>query len=173
MKSRILMVITAMTLFAALAIPAQLAAQDDRYKLVDIGTLGGPTGYESVNGPGIQILNNAGIVSSFADTSARDPRISTPKFCYNPDCFLSHAFRWKNGVLSDLGALPGVNSSAAGAINARGWSVGQSQNGLILLTGFPAEQMCGFSSPLTKVCITGCKNETAYPLRRMFNSILT
>jgi probable HAF family extracellular repeat protein len=132
-----------MTLFAALAIPVRLAAHDKRdhhhkhhhYKLVEIGTLGGPTSYEDINGSGDQILNNAGIVSSEADTSIPDPNAPN---CYQPDCFVSHAFRWQDGVLTDLGALPGVNSSAAGAINARGWSVGQSQNGVIdPLLGIP------------------------------------
>jgi probable HAF family extracellular repeat protein len=137
MKSTILICITATTLFAALAIPVRHAAQEQaRYKLIDLGTLGGPTSYGSVNGPGSQILNDAGTVSASADTSIPDP--NAPNLCFNPDCFLTHAFRWQNGVLTDLGALPGVNSSAAGAINARGWSTGQSQNGLIdPLTGFP------------------------------------
>jgi probable HAF family extracellular repeat protein len=48
-----------------------------------------------------------------------------------PSCFLAHAFRWKDGVITDLGALPGTNSSAAGSINARGWSTGQSETGLL------------------------------------------
>jgi hypothetical protein len=43
-----------------------------------------------------------------------------------------HAALWKKGVLIDLGALPGNgNSSASGAINAREWGAGQSENGEI------------------------------------------
>src|SRR5260370_22337051 len=81
----------------ALAIPAQLAAQGSakehiRYKLIDLGTLGGPHSYGSVNGEGFQLLNDAGVISSFADTASPDP--FAPNFCYNPlDCFMSHAFR--------------------------------------------------------------------------------
>jgi len=42
------MCIPAITLLAALALPIQLAAQHTRYRLIDIGTLGGP----SAHGPG-------------------------------------------------------------------------------------------------------------------------
>jgi probable HAF family extracellular repeat protein len=147
MKSKTLTCITAMTLFAALAISVRMLAQElaaqpkkghHRYKLVDLGTLGGPTSYESINGFGGQILNDAGTVSSRADTSIPDP--NGPNLCFTSpsDCVVSHAIRWQDGVLTDLGALPGVNSSAAAAINARGWSVGQSQNGLMdPLLGIP------------------------------------
>jgi probable HAF family extracellular repeat protein len=128
------------TLLAALAAPALLAAQEPakqpHYKLIDLGTLGGPHSYGSVNGDGFQLLNNSGVVASYADTSLPDP--NAPNFCSVQDCFLTHAFRWKNGVKTDLGALPGINNSAAGSINARGWTAGQSGNGLIdPLLGIP------------------------------------
>ncbi|PYV69229.1 MAG: pyrrolo-quinoline quinone [Acidobacteria bacterium] len=45
MKSRTLTLISAITLFAALALPVRLAAQHTRYKLVDIGTFGGSESY--------------------------------------------------------------------------------------------------------------------------------
>lgn len=129
-------------LLCTLAVPMGLAAQDahttkhHHYKLIDIGTFGGPTAYGSINGFGAQIINNSGVVSSFADTAMADP--NTPNFCFNPDCFLSHAFHWQDGALKDIGALPGVNSSASGPINERGWSVGQSQNGVMIpLLGTP------------------------------------
>ena len=126
MKSKTLTCITAITLFAALALPVQLAAQHTRYKVIDIGTLGGPAAYEQGNGPGTsQTLNNAGVVAGTADTSTLDPT------CGNPDCFVSHAFRWQDGVLTDLGTLPGGNFSGANAINARGWIAGFSTNGEI------------------------------------------
>ncbi len=95
--------------------------QQPRYRLVDIGTLGGPYSYGPINGNGIPLLNNSGVVGSFADTASPDPTC----FLF-PDCFLAHAFRWKDGVITDLGALPGVNFSAAGSTNARGWMAGWS-----------------------------------------------
>jgi probable HAF family extracellular repeat protein len=121
-------------LIAALVAPIQLIAQEKnqahyRYKFIDLGTLGGPTSYLSVNGAPTRILNNSGIVWSAADTATTDP--NAPNLCYNPDCFLTHAFRWQDGVMTDMGALPGTNGSAAGAINGRGWAVGQSQNGVM------------------------------------------
>jgi probable HAF family extracellular repeat protein len=143
MKSRTLTCISAVSLFAVLAISVRLPAQEQpavqgenaqhtRYKLIDIGTLGGPSGFGNGNGYGDQLLNNAGAVAGSADTSTPDPT------CANPDCFVSHAFRWQNGVLTDLGALPGVNGSNASAINTRGWIAGFSQNGEIdPLTGGP------------------------------------
>jgi probable HAF family extracellular repeat protein len=144
MKSRILTCITAVTLLAALAIPVRMAAQEQngnrrhrhhRYRFVDMGTLGGPTSYSSAGGVGNLILNNRGTVAGYADTAAPDPY--SPN-CFDPDCFLAHTFRWQDGGLTDLGALPGVNSSAASGINARGWIAGYSENGVIdPLTGFP------------------------------------
>src|SRR5215831_17646407 len=114
------------TLPAVLALPAGSAAQQHpRYKLIDLGTLGGPHSYGSVNGDGFSVLNNSGVVASFADLSVPDPNAAF--FCFDPDCFQAHASKWKHGVITDLGALPGNNNSAAGSINARGWATGQSQ----------------------------------------------
>jgi probable HAF family extracellular repeat protein len=120
---------------AMLAMPAWVAAQDQReghkhhYRLIDLGTLGGPIGYGSVNGEGFQLLNNSGVVASFADTPLPDP--NSAYFCYDPDCYQGHAFRWKDGVMTDLGALSGKNNSAAGSINSHGWVTGQSSTSVI------------------------------------------
>lgn len=113
-----------------------------RYKFVDLGTLGGPVSYESLNGESNQILNDSGVIAYSADTSIPDP--NGPDFCFNfhPDgCFVTHATRWIHGVITDMGALPGLNSSTVGAINDRGWSVGFSTNGLIdpLVGGAPVD----------------------------------
>jgi probable HAF family extracellular repeat protein len=135
MKSRTSACITAITLLATLALPAQLAAQHTRYKLIDIGTLGGPVSYDSDNGEGNLIINNSGVISSSADLSVSDP--NAPGFCFNPDCFLAHAVRWTNGVLTDLRALA-ANNSKASAINARGWITGISPTDVVdPVTGGP------------------------------------
>ena len=112
------------------------ALKHPRYKLVDLGTLGGPVSYGSVNGDGGRLLNDRGVVSSYADTS--NPDLNAPDFCYVADCLVAHAFRWKNGIMRDLGALDDRYGSAAGSINDLGWSVGQSQTGVIdPAFGFP------------------------------------
>jgi probable HAF family extracellular repeat protein len=111
------------------------SANKTRYKLIDLGTLGGPISYGSVNGGGFRLLNDSGMVASYADLAVPDPNESF--FCY-ADCFQAHAFQWKNGVITDLGALPENNNSAAGSINSRGWATGQSQSSTIdPVLGFP------------------------------------
>src|SRR5690348_2963675 len=118
MKSRTLTWMTAMTLFAALAVPMRLAAQDGtaqankpkhhHYKLVDLGTFGGPnSGVFLLDGG--QILNSQGTVAECAETTTADPNypnfnpfLPTPSA---PDPFIFHTFSWQNGALRDLGAL--------------------------------------------------------------------
>jgi len=127
---------TTVALLAALAIPLQLVAQHTRYKLIDLGTLAGPNNFGAVSqGVGLQVLNNRGIVTGSAETSIPDPY--TPN-CSNPDCLVSHAFRWYKGIITDLGALPGINNSFGNWISANGLISGASQNsGIDPLLGSP------------------------------------
>jgi probable HAF family extracellular repeat protein len=118
-----------------LAAAQQRPAHYSHYKFVDLGTLGGALSYGEVNGDSFRLLNNSGVVASYADLSAADP--NQAYFCY-ADCFQAHAFEWKNGTMTDLGALPVNNNSAAGSINARGSATGQSQSDVIdPVLGFP------------------------------------
>jgi probable HAF family extracellular repeat protein len=123
--------ISAMALLVALAIPVSLVAQEHptkhhQYNLVDVGTLGGPNVWFSFAGP-THLLGSNGTVTAGADTSTVDP------VCWNgPDCFLMHGFKWQEGVMTDLGALPdgtGKNDSQASWINDHGQTVGISTNG--------------------------------------------
>jgi probable HAF family extracellular repeat protein len=126
------------TVLLGFALPIQLTAQffDDarehrpprkhtRYKLVDIGTFGGPATY--FTDPGIggvsKTLNDQGMLAGKAELATPDPNNGNCP----PDCFVTHVFRWDKGVLSDLGTLPGGNNSDIGGINARGWVVGGSE----------------------------------------------
>ena len=142
MKSRPLTRITALTLFAgaitllaALAIPDQLAAkqpkqQHTRYKLIDMGTFGGPN--SAFSNPDSRVINNRGTATGTADTSIPDP------YCLGDSCLLNHGFVWKNGVTTDLGTLPGGGDSFTTWVNDHGLIVGQSTNGSIdPLTGAP------------------------------------
>jgi probable HAF family extracellular repeat protein len=156
MKSEILMLASAIALLAVAVVPRRLTAQNGHdqapqyhhYKVLDLGTFGGPNSYfNSLNltdafGFGTvfynlaQVRNARGIFVGFADTSAPDPN---PSFCYLPDCYVTHAFEWRDGKKSDLGTLPGGSSSAAFWINSRGWITGNSENGETdpLIPGLP------------------------------------
>lgn len=143
MKSRFLMLPVGIALFVALAIPVRLAAQHNQgshkhhhYKLIDLGTFGGPNSEVVTQGVVAQVLNNRGVVTGSADTSIPDP--NAPNCIYNPDCFITHAFKWQNGSLVDLSALPGVNNSFGSWITENGLVAGFSGNSEIdPLTGLP------------------------------------
>ena len=158
MKPRTLTWVPTLTLLTVLAIPVRLAAQDNQehnkkhkhhhYQVIDIGTFGGPQsffnslsltdrfGFGTAFYGFARVRNNQGSLVGFADTPALDPYAP---FCYTPDCFVSHAFQWQEGVKTDLGVLPGGTSSAAFSINSKGLIVGNSQNGDIdpLIPGLP------------------------------------
>jgi probable HAF family extracellular repeat protein len=154
MKSRLICL--AATIFGLMAVSLELAAQEQHhwhhhYKLIDVGTFGGPRNYingddilvPSVNFGSAQDVNIAGTLTGWADTSIPDPY--GPNYCFNGDCFVSHAFRWRNGSngsKTDLGVLPGGANSATTWISANGLIVGTSQNGQLdpLLAGFPEDQ---------------------------------
>jgi len=127
MKSRLSTWSITVVLFAALALPLSLTAQSTRYKLIDLGTFGGPNAV--VNGPGVRDLSNSGGYAGYAETAIPDPYAPN---CVNPECLVYHAQKWQKGVVTDLGSLPGVNSSAADGISANSrFIVGGSENGLI------------------------------------------
>jgi probable HAF family extracellular repeat protein len=115
----------------AATLPVQLAsnpaAAQHRYRLIDVGTFGGPnSGYFGFISA--RSLNNRGEATGTADT----PTAVSPPFCFN-DCFLAHAFLSRDGGLTDLGGLPGVSISGSGPndINARGVVSGIAFNGLV------------------------------------------
>jgi len=74
MKSRFLALITGIAVTASLAIPMRIHGQQENgiqhhhYKLIDMGTFGGPHSYvfDSI---GANILNNQGTFTGWADTS--------------------------------------------------------------------------------------------------------
>jgi probable HAF family extracellular repeat protein len=74
------------------------------YRLVDLGTLGGSTS-------GATAINKSGEVVGYAMTVGDAA---------------THAFMWRGGAMTDLGALPGGDYSRANGINDRGQIVGTS-----------------------------------------------
>src|ERR1700730_17385774 len=135
MKSRMLIWTIPISLLATLAGPLRPAAQEQqeqqkqahhRYRFVDVGTFGGPVSYlandPSGGGAAAGVLNRRGTVVSAADSSISDPNYPDICLVCPVDPLIFHAFQWRNGVLEDLGALPGVNSSFAN------WT---SRNGLV------------------------------------------
>jgi probable HAF family extracellular repeat protein len=106
-----------------------LLAQQPHYKLIDVGTFGGPQSYLNDGNDGnngATELNNRGTLAGWADTTTADP---FPSFCFEDDCFVSHAFQWHGGVRTDLGALRNDVSSQANWISASGLMAGVSENG--------------------------------------------
>ena len=126
------------TLLATIAIAVEAAAQNQatqqpsakhhQYRVVDLGTFGGPG--SSVNCCDHQISAHGTIVGG-ADTADANPNPG----CFNSplggtDCNVNHAFQWQHGVLTDLGTLPGAVNSYSQAINENGWVVGSSETGV-------------------------------------------
>ncbi|HST09559.1 MAG TPA: hypothetical protein VLL05_04230 [Terriglobales bacterium] len=150
--------LVAMTLFATL--PAAVAAQDKErhnndhkhhhYKVVQMGTFGGPTSSidRSGNPPFYwfnKTITRSGAVLGSGDTDTFDP------YCFD-GCQVNYAFRWQDGVQTNLGVLPEnptlgpqtpcfdcAWSVFAFSIADSGSVAGQSlDNMLDPLTGFPA-----------------------------------
>ncbi len=111
MKKYLLVVISICSLCAALAMPLVLPAQNTstqnlntqhhHYKLIQMGTFGGPT--SSLDTPGgpprfpfNRVLNSAGAVLASGDTPIPDP------FCFD-GCQVNYAFLFQNGVQTNLG----------------------------------------------------------------------
>jgi probable HAF family extracellular repeat protein len=119
-----------MTLLAAMAIPAQLAAQErnqqpSRYVVTDLGTLGGT--FAAANA-----VNNRGWVVGFSTLQGD---------------LVGRAFLSRNGGMTNLGTLGGPNSSAA-FLNERGEVTGSAETS----TPDPfGEDFCGFGTNL--ICL--------------------
>jgi probable HAF family extracellular repeat protein len=138
--------VVALTLTAVLATPILVAAQDDvkpnnahhhHYKVVDIGTFGGPNSSYLQGFPEGRMLNNNGVAVGAGDTSTPDPLCVGFDF----DCYVAYGFKWQIGVANPLRALPGfdgLNSATGNWISDSGLTAGLSENGIDLLTGGPA-----------------------------------
>jgi len=121
MKFRTKMCMIAVCLFALFAITLQLTAQDNaqpkpkhhKYKVVDIGTFGGPTSYFNVTQVNGNFgLNRRGVAVGTSATPIASDDKSNGWVCFGANGllpFVFHAFQWKNDVVTDLGGLSGNN----------------------------------------------------------------
>jgi probable HAF family extracellular repeat protein len=130
MNLRIMRWLVAVVLACSLVTVARTPAQEQNtnhhhFKLIDLGTFGGPQSH-FFSSPVVESVNSRGTVVGGADTSAADPAC----FAF-PDCNIVHAFQWRQGILTDLGTLPGGLSSAALWVNDHELIMGFSDNGVI------------------------------------------
>ena len=154
MKDRHIVVAITVAIITTMTIPTGVAAQNaatqakkaqhHHYKLIILGTQGGPQSYGD---PGHRAanINNRRTAVGVADTSGADPFY--PNF--NPLLsgnigsypFIYHAFTTRGGDdIIDLGGLPGGYNSVASFITENGLVAGIALNGSIdPLTGWPAE----------------------------------
>ena len=134
MNSRTWTRIIALTLFAALALPLQLAGQNrakqhhphqyHHYQVITPATFGGPsTGLQNSGPPRAGVLNNRGTLVGWANTPEADP------YCGFGNCYAGDAFLLLDGVTTDLGKLPGGFDSQVNWISGNGLMTGVADNG--------------------------------------------
>ena len=138
MRKNLSIWITAMTLFAGLAIPVRLAgagtgrtqqAQNHKHSSLQ-PRRPGYVGRALECLWGAASLNNHGMAVGASQTLIPFPPNSNDFPCAQGVGlqFVPHGFEWRNGVLTDLGALPGpVKCSNAEVINERGDAAGNSE----------------------------------------------
>src|SRR5262245_14520188 len=113
---------------------ASAAPPTPHYSVTDLGTLGGPN--SAPNDPGISISESGAVVGS-ADTTALNPFAGDPGCLESDPCHVNDAFEWRNGAMTDLGALDGY-SAGIFELNGAGVGAGVSETGAIdPLTGAP------------------------------------
>jgi probable HAF family extracellular repeat protein len=128
-------------LLAALAIPARLSAQKQttdfrRYKLIDVGTFGGPESNTILAVNAGPIISRRGTTVGTSATSVPTSKHSHPFVCGGVDGavpFVFHGFKWHDGAVTDLGALPPVahNCSEAQGVNQKEEIALNSENGIV------------------------------------------
>jgi probable HAF family extracellular repeat protein len=120
-----------LTFLALFSLRLELVAQTPpRYRLVDLGTSPShPALSPFFDGISAQSLSRRSTMTGSLETATPD---SFAPFCFQEDCLVTHAFQWRNGVLTDLESLAGPGfSSAAFWTSGNGLIAGLSQNGKI------------------------------------------
>jgi probable HAF family extracellular repeat protein len=138
MKTHCLYVAIVATLILSVG-PTRLSAQREvrrprhqyeghaaRYKLFDLGTLGGPNSSFTFS---MGIVNTYGDATGFSDSATPTSPANNLFACL--DSFVSHAFLWRNGHSELLPDLSEAGCSIPLWINVRREVVGISENGVI------------------------------------------
>jgi probable HAF family extracellular repeat protein len=132
MKFRSYFAASAVALVATAMLSVQVSAQRTRYKLVDLGTFGGPNSF--INGDIPPMINNRGLVVGEAESSTPCPYAGG----FVSDGVLAPAFIWQDGVLTNLGLLRGGCFTLPNSVNSKGMMVGSGDIGVIdNATGLP------------------------------------
>lgn len=90
------------------------------YRLVDLGTFGGPNSSETVEFP---YINNNGLIVGFADTSFPDSS--------NPEGFSFHAFRWQGGLFEISECFPEASTASLHGVMTSMQSLGYQRTGAL------------------------------------------
>ena len=137
MKANSITFVVLLGLLAALVVPVQLTAQNieahvqhHHYKLIDMGTFGGPlSGINEVENYS-PAVNTRSQTVGFSANPTPQSATTNPTACFGPT--ISHGFEFKNGSVQDLGSLGGdAYCSDADSINESGEIQGISENGLL------------------------------------------
>ena len=98
------------------------------YKLVSLGTFGGPNSFlYGFTKP----INVRGAVTGCAETALLDPNLSIQNPYFGGDAYIQHSYRRSNGVRTRLKELPGGANSCTQWMNDFGVVVGASDTGVI------------------------------------------
>jgi hypothetical protein len=102
---------------------AQATPEWHHYKLIDLGTFGGPDSLVFF----IQhVLTENGIVVGVAETNIPDPFTTS---CPSPNCKITYGFVWRDGVRTKLPGLVRGALTEAQSVNERGTVAGDSRDG--------------------------------------------
>jgi probable HAF family extracellular repeat protein len=105
------------------------AVTHHHYRVVDVGTFGGPNGDVLLPPPAAQILSNTGIFVGTGETTEPDP--FAPNCWRSPDCLVEEGLLYFAGRSFNIGSLRHGYSGGPISVNDFGVSVGFSQNGEI------------------------------------------
>lgn len=120
---------------------AQTAGQQGRvlYRLVDLGTFGGPTSFINQPYNSEPAVSDEGLVVGASDTPTLISQLSVCNgggYSQGEDSsvpYVSHGFFARGSDAEDLGSLPPASENCSNAVqsNARGWIIGSSEDGKI------------------------------------------